>query len=266
MAVTTGVAINANAVLAIAAREFVRFIRSPASLFISLFMPVIFLGLLGGSLSQNLGGGLGFNYLQFVLLGMITVNLYQFSMAGVVSLIEDRENDFTQEIFIAPISRYAIILGKVVGASVTSLLMIVGTFTVALVMRIPLSWVDVAHILLVSPLLALSGAALGVFFISLVNDPQMADRGSFLLVFPQMFLTGAIIPVTHAGGVLKLLAEILPMTYLVDLVRGLFYSGKPAYQRIVLHPPALDFLVTVVFFTVFTVTGTLLFSRSERNR
>jgi ABC-2 type transport system permease protein len=264
--VTTTVALNANAVLAIAAREFVRFIRSPATLFISLFMPVIFIGLLGGSLSQNLGSGLGFNFLQFVLLGMVTVNLYQFSMGGVVSLIEDRDRDFTQEIFVAPISRYAIILGKVIGASVTSLLMIIGTFAVAVVMRIPLSWTDVGHILLIAPLLALSGAALGVFFISLVNDPQMADRGSFLLVFPQMFLTGAIIPVTHSSGVLKLLADVLPMTYLVDLVRGLFYSGKPAYHRIVLHPPALDFLVTVVFFIVFTVVGTLLFARSERNR
>lgn len=257
---------EANAVLAIAAREFVRFIRSPASLFISLFMPVIFIGLLGGSLSQNLGGGLGFNFLQFVLLGMITVNLYQFSMAGVVSLIEDRESDFTQEFFVAPISRYTIILGKVIGASVTSLLMIVGTFAVALVMRIPLSWTDAGHILLIAPLLSLSGAALGVFFISLVNDPQMADRGSFLLVFPQMFLTGAIIPVTHASGVLKVLADILPMTYLVDLVRGLFYSGKPAYHRIVLHPPVFDFLVTATFFVFFVAVGTLLFTRSERNR
>jgi ABC-2 type transport system permease protein len=172
----------------------------------------------------------------------------------------------TKQYKVAPISRYAIILGKVIGASVTSLLMIVGTFAVALVIRIPLSWADVGHILLIAPLLALSGAALGVFFISLVNDPQMADRGSFLLVFPQMFLTGAIIPVTHSTGVLKLLAEILPMTYLVDLTRGLFYSGKPAYHRIVLHPPALDFLVTVIFFAVFTIAGTLLFSRSERNR
>jgi hypothetical protein len=126
-------ALETNAILAIAARECIRFSRSPASLFISLFMPVIFIGLLGGSLSQNLGGGLGYNFLQFVLLGMITVNLYQFSMAGVVSLIE-------------------------------------------------------------------------------------------------------------------------------------FYSGKPAYHRIVLHSPALDFLVTAMFFVFFVVAGTLLFTRSERNR
>jgi hypothetical protein len=32
---------------------------------------------------------------------------------GVISLIEDRENDFSQEIFVSPISRYAIVFGKI---------------------------------------------------------------------------------------------------------------------------------------------------------
>jgi ABC-type transport system involved in multi-copper enzyme maturation permease subunit len=32
---------------------------------------------------------------------------------GVISLIEDRENDFSQEIFVSPISRYAIVFDKI---------------------------------------------------------------------------------------------------------------------------------------------------------
>ena len=40
---------------------------------------------------------------------------------GVVSLIEDRENDFSQEIFVSPISRYSIIIGKMGGESMVAI-------------------------------------------------------------------------------------------------------------------------------------------------
>jgi len=42
-----------------------------------------------------IGGALGFNYMQFVLTGMIVNTLYQMTIGGVVSLVEGRENDFT---------------------------------------------------------------------------------------------------------------------------------------------------------------------------
>jgi len=45
---------------------------------------------------------------------------------GDVSLIDDRENDFSQEIFISPISRYSIILGKIVGETLVALVQGIG--------------------------------------------------------------------------------------------------------------------------------------------
>ena len=109
-----------NAVVVIAAREVLRFFKDwKTSLAFSLMFPVLFLGILGGSIAQNLGGGLGYNYLQFALLGMVAATIAMNTMMSVTSLVEDRENDFTQEIFVAPISRYSIILGKIVGGSIT---------------------------------------------------------------------------------------------------------------------------------------------------
>ncbi len=109
-----------NATIVIAAREVLRFFKDwKTSLAFSLMFPVLFLGILGGSIAQNLGVGLGYNYLQFALLGMIAATIAMNTMMSVTSLVEDRENDFTQEIFVAPISRYSIILGKIIGGSIT---------------------------------------------------------------------------------------------------------------------------------------------------
>ena len=100
----------------------------------------------------------------------------------------------------------------------------------------------------------------------LTQDPKVVAVGVPLLIFPQMFLSGALIPVTASSGILGFLAQILPMTYSIDLARNLFYWGKPEYVAAVLHPLGLDLAVTIGFFLVFTIVGTFLFVRADRNR
>jgi hypothetical protein len=54
--------------------------------------------------------------------------------------------------------------------------------------------------------------------------------------------------------------------YSIDLARNIFYAGKPEYASAVLNPAWLDLGVTVALFVVFTVIGTWMFVRADRNR
>jgi ABC-2 type transport system permease protein len=255
-----------NGTFAIAWREVLRAFKSPTSLAFTIIFPILFMGVLGGSIAQNLSGSLPFNYLQFMLIGMIANTLYQGTIVGVINLIEERENDFTAELFVAPLSRYAVLLGKIIGSSLASLVALVGVLSMVVVMQIPMDLGDLLRVLALSPILALAGGALGVFFIGFVQDPKVAGIAGALLVFPQMFLAGALIPVSNASGILGLAAKAMPMTYSIDLARNIFYSGKPEYAAAVLYSPWLDLAVTVGFFLVFTIVGTFLFVRRDRNR
>jgi ABC-2 type transport system permease protein len=255
-----------NAIFAIAWREVLRAVKSPISLALTLIFPVIFMGILGGSIAQNLGGALPYAYLPFMLIGMIANTLYQGTITGVTNLIEERENDFTAELFVAPISRYAVLLGKIIGSAIAALISLVGILAMVVVMQIPLDAGDLLRVLALSPILALAGGSLGVLFVGFVRDPRVAGVGVALLVFPQMFLAGALIPIGASGGILGLLAKVMPMTYSIDLARNIFYAGKPEYAAAVLNPAWLDLGVTVVLFLAFTVIGTYFFVRSDRNR
>jgi ABC-2 type transport system permease protein len=255
-----------NATFAIAWREILRAVKSPASIAFTVIFPVIFIGILGGSISQNLSGALPYAYLPFMLIGMVANTMYQGTITGVTNLVEERNNDFTAELFVAPISRYAVLLGKIIGSGVASLVSLVGIFAMIFVMQIPMDAGDLLRVLALSPILALAGGALGVFFIGFVQDPKVAGLGVALLVFPQMFLAGAIIPVASSSGILGLLAKVMPMTYSIDLARNIFYAGKPEYAFTVLNSPWLDLAVTVGFFLVFTIVGTYMFVRADRNR
>jgi ABC-2 type transport system permease protein len=257
---------EANATFAIAWREILRAFKSPLSLAFTVIFPILFIGVLGGSISDNLGAALPFAYLPFMLIGMIANSMYQGTITGVTNLVEERENDFTAELFVAPVSRYAVLLGKLIGSGIAALVSLVGIVAMIVVMQIPMNAGDLLRVISLAPLLALAGGALGVFFIGITQDPKVVAIGVPLLIFPQMFLSGALIPVAGSSGLLGFLATIIPMTYSIDLARNIFYWGKPEYAAAVLHPWPLDLAVTVGFFLVFTIVGTYLFVRADRNR
>jgi ABC-2 type transport system permease protein len=257
---------EANAVFAIAWREILRAVKSPLSLAFTVIFPILFIGVLGGSISQNLSGALPFDYLPFMLIGMIANGMYQGTITGVTNLVEERENDFTAELFVAPISRFSVLLGKLIGSGVAAMVSLVGIIAMIVIMQIPMQAGDLLRVIALTPVLALAGGALGVFFIGLTQDQKTVAIGVPLLIFPQMFLSGALIPVQASTGILGILAKIIPMTYSIDLARNIFYLGKPEYAAAVLHPMWFDAVITAAFFLVFMVVGTILFVRADRNR
>jgi len=255
-----------NAVFAIAWREILRAVKSPLSIAFTVIFPILFIGILGGSISQNLSGALPYAYLPFMLIGMVANSMYQGTITGVTNLVEERDNDFTAELFVAPISRYAVLLGKLIGSGVATMFSLIGIVAMIIVMQIPMNAGDLLRVIALTPVLALAGGALGVFLIGLTQEPRTVAVAVPLLIFPQMFLSGALIPVSASSGLLGALARIIPMTYSIDLARNIYYWGKPEYAAAVLHPPMLDLAITVGFFLVFTIVGTILFVRADRNR
>ncbi|MCK0471660.1 ABC transporter permease [Halalkalibacter sp. APA_J-10(15)] len=255
-----------NAMTAITFREFIRAFRSPVPFVVSLVFPILFLGILGGSLAQNLGGGIGFHYLQFVMIGMIVNSLFLETISGMSSLIEERDKNMTQGLYVSPISRYSIILGKMIGSGMMSLIGLAGIIIVAIAMQIPLGGMNLLWLLLITPVIGMVGASLGIFFIGFVRDSKTADAGSMLLVMPQLLLSGALIPITHSEGILGFLAKIMPMTYCIDFARAVFYWGEPEYDAVVLHHPLFNLSVMIVLFLVLSIVGSMMFARAERNR
>jgi ABC-2 type transport system permease protein len=81
-----------------------------------------------------------------------------------------------------------------------------------------------------------------------------------------MLLSGALIPIGASTGVLGVLVRLMPATYVVDLLRAVFYQGTPVYGKVVLFNPLVDLMVALGLSIGFLVIGTLLFVRNERNR
>jgi ABC-2 type transport system permease protein len=255
-----------NAIFTIALRDITKLLRDRTRIMASFIFPIIFIGVLGTSLQQNLGKGLGYNFLTFVFIGVLAQTLFQSTAAGIISLVEDRQNDFSQEMFVAPISRYAILLGKILGETLVSVVQIFGVLIFAFVIRIPL---DIGSLLRLIPVIfciSFFGGAFGVMVMANLSDQKSASQIFPFLLFPQFFLAGVFNPIINLPLPILIASRIAPMTYAVDLLRSIYYLGKPEYSKVVLFNPVIDFAVVLGVGLVFLSIGTYFFVKNERNR
>lgn len=257
---------EANAIAAIAYRDFLKLLRDRARIVSSFVFPMIFIGILGNSLQANIGSAAGYNILVFTFTGVLAQTVYQSTAQGVISLMEDRENDFSQEIFVSPISRYSIIFGKILGETLVALPQGTAILVFAFVIGVPIGWAQAGEMLVVGFITAIYGGAFGVMLLSLASSRRAADQIFPFLLLPQYFTAGIFSPIKVLPFYLEVLSRLSPLRYAVDLTRGLFYLGQPEYDRVVLASPFFNLVILAGSFALFMVIGTFLFVRSERNR
>lgn len=257
-----------NALLTIASRDVRRFLRDRERLISSLIFPLVFVGVLGGTSQDSLGSALGFNVLHYIFIGVYAQTLFQSTATGVISLIEDRENDFSQEMFIAPISRYAIISGKILGESLVALIQGVAVLLFGIILfGVRMSPIQLLVLIPVSLLVCLLGGAFGILILSLVSSQRAANQIFPFILLPQFFLGGVLTPITNLKSpILVVLSHIAPLRYAVDLTRAVFYTGTPEASKTILDNPVFNLIVIAGLFAIFLMVGTFLFVRNERNR
>ena len=136
------------------------------------------------------------------------------------------------------------------------------------VMQIPMNFGDLLRVIALAPILALAGGSLGVFFIGFVQDPKVAGDRRRAPRVP------ADVPGRRAdpGRELDRPPGHPRQAHADDLqhrprTEHLLRRQARGRAFTVLNSPIwLDLAVTSAFFLVFTVVGTYLFVRADRNR
>ena len=255
-----------NAIITLGYRDLIRYLRDRTRIIATFIFPLIFVGVLGNSLESNWGNDIGYSFILFTFIGVIAQTLFQSTAGGIISLIEDRENNYSQEIFISPISRYTIILGKIFGESLVALAQIVGIIIFGIVMRVPFSFFELLRLFPAFLVITMFGGAFGVFVLGNLGSQRSANQIFPFIMFPQFFLAGVFNPINQLPWYLLILSRISPMTYAVDFLRSLYYLGRPEYSKVVLFNPLVNFSVMAIFFFIFLTVGTYIFVRNERNK
>ena len=255
-----------SAVLVIAHRDFAKLLRDRARIVADFALPLLLVAFLGPALQAGFGSPGGLNLQTFVFTGVLAQTVWQSAALGVISLIADRDEDFSQEIFVSPISRYSIIVGKILGESLVALPQAVALVAVGFVLGVPLSIPTLVALLPVVCIIAVFGGAFGILVLSNLASQRTANQVFPFVMLPQFFLAGVFNPLHGLPWFLDLLSRVAPMRYAVDLLRNVYYGFQPTSVRAEASPAAANLAVIGAMFAVFMVAGTALFVRSERNR
>ena len=190
----------------------------------------------------------------------------QSTAQGLTSLMEDRQNDFAQEIFVSPVSRYSIVFGKIVGETLVAIAQVLPFVLFAAVLRVPLTPTALLLLVPVALLSCFMGGAFGLVLLNTMSDTRAANQIFNFVFLPQYFLAGLISPINILPWYLEVLSLASPMRYVIDLARGVVYAGSADYSRVVLLSPVTNAAVLALMFAGFMILGTALFVRRETNR
>lgn len=255
---------EASAILALAHRDFIKLLRDRQRMVADFAFPLIFIGILGTSLQAGFGSQAGgLNLLEYVFTGVLAQTVWQSSALGLISLLADREQDFSQEIFVSPISRYSIILGKILGESLVALPQALGIIAFGFILQIHMGPDQLARMALAMLVIALFGGAFGVIVLANLSSQRAANQIFPFVMLPQFFLAGIFNPIQNLPLPLDILSRLAPMRYAVDLLRDAFYGSS---SEVVLSSATTNLLIIGALFVAFMVVGTFLFVRAERNR
>ncbi len=258
--------IEAGGVLVIAQRDLTKLLRDRMRVFTDVVMPVFVFGLLGAMLNFSFGREIGYDFLAYTLTGIFAQSLWQSATMGMVFLLEDRENDFSQEIFVSPISRYTIVLGKILGESLVALPQGIAALIFLLLVGFPLRLDALPALAGATALICLFGGSFGLLVMGWLPNRRVATQIFGFVMIPQYFLAGVFNPLKGLPPWLDGIAHVAPLRYAVDLARNVFYGGRPEAADIVTQPAWVDVAVIVAMLVVFLPLGTMLFVRAERNR
>ena len=255
-----------SAVAVIAHRDFVKLLRDRLRIVADFALPLTLVLLLGPMLQAGYGSPGGLNLTTFVFTGVLAQTVWQSAALGLISLIADREEDFSQEIFVSPISRYSIVAGKIIGESLVALPQALAILVVAALIGVPVSLTVLVALLPILLAMAIYGGAFGLLILSNIASQRTANQIFPFVMLPQFFLAGVFNPIHNLPPVLAALSALSPMRYAVELIRNVYYGTQTGLVAPATSPLALNVVVIGASLLGFIVIGTALFVRSERNR
>src|SRR6516162_7001239 len=201
-------------------------LRNPAWVIIGLVQPILYLLFFGPLLTRIASGGVpgfpaGKAYRFFVPGLLIQLGLFGAAFVG-FSIIADWRVGVVERLRVTPVSRLAILTGRLLRDVVTLLVQaaVLVLAGLAFGMRAPVTGVLIGFGFVA--VVAVSLAAISYTVGLLTKSEDVLAPLLNMVVVPLMLLSGIMLPLTLGPGWLQGIARATPFRYIIDAMRGAF--------------------------------------------
>ncbi len=163
---------------------------------------------------------------NFMVPGIIAlILLFQALLLTAFAVVRERERGTLEQIIVTPIKPWELMLGKILPYTVTSSL----AATVALIAGRVLFGVEVSGSLLLLALLSvlflLGSLGLGLLISTVSQTQAQAMQMALFVMLPSMLLSGFLYPRETMPPIIQALSLLTPMTYYLEILRGIMLKG-----------------------------------------
>jgi ABC-2 type transport system permease protein len=160
-------------------------------------------------------------------------------MFTAVAIVRERERGNLELLITTPASPLELMVGKLlpyvfIGLLQTTLVLAVGAMLFSVPVNGSLMALYVAALLFIAATLTL-----GLLISTLAQTQMQAFQLSFFVMLPSILLSGFAFPFQGMPPLAQAIAQLLPLTHFIDLVRGIVLRGAPLLE---LQVPAYKLL------------------------
>ena len=165
-----------------------------------------------------------------------------------VSIVRERERGNMELLIATPVSRSELMIGKVlpyaaIGLIQTTVVLALGVWLFQVPVRGSVFDVYIAAVLLI-----LANLTLGLLISTKAQSQFQAMQMTFFVFLPSILLSGFMFPFAGMPTIIQWLAEVLPLTHFLRIIRGVMLRGAHLFE---LWPDVLALLAfTVVMMTL----------------
>jgi ABC-type multidrug transport system permease subunit len=225
---TSRLLINGRVIAALGARSVKQTFRRPQLMAPIVVFPSLLLAIQVGGAGRAVDLP-GFppvdSFLDFMLAGAMIQSTLLAGNSGGIALAVDIEMGFTDRLLTAPISRFAIVLGRLAGTGALGVLTALWFIAVGLIFGASIEG-GVAGATLVIVLTSLSAMAFGGIgaAVALRTGKASVVQGLFPLVFVVLFLSSAFFPANLMLEPASSVAQYNPLSFIVEGIRDVIIS------------------------------------------
>jgi ABC-2 type transport system permease protein len=163
---------------------------------------------------------------NFFVPGVIGIMLQIATMfATAMSLVRERERGTLEQLLVSPLSRWGLMLGKlmpylVIATVMSTVLFVLMRWVFLVPIAGSLTALAIATLIYVFTLLSL-----GLLVSTRAQNQMQALQISMIFIMPSVFFSGFIFPRDTMPAIFYYVGTVLPATYFIDLVRAIVLRG-----------------------------------------
>ena len=144
-----------------------------------------------------------------------------------LGVVRERQSGTLEQLAVMPFRAWEVIAGKIVPYLIVAAVDLVVIVAIGMgVFHVPFTG-NVGTFALGAALFLLVTLGMGILVSTVSQNQGQAIQLAFMLVLPQVLLSGLIFPVTAMAAGVRWISYVLPLTYFIEISRGVMLKAAP---------------------------------------